>query len=120
MKASPRPCDHEADRRDCGTCVAAAHDRACKHLVAVGMAAPATVEAQRAADTALDDALAAKYGHAIVRANGIAATVEAHWPGQSVPLCDRCRVCCSVAGTACRNPSCPGRRVRCEMPEVRS
>lgn len=111
----PVACAHHADVRDCGTCVAAAHERIVNAAEVRAWAAPTTDEGPLL--LAFGDACAAREGHRVMRENGIAA-----W----------CSPMCSACGTygassepyvrrvgPCRNPRCPGRRVRCEVPKVR-
>lgn len=116
-RASPGvSCPHERDRRDCGTCVAAAHDRAVMTAEVRLHAAPP--EAFDAADAAHTEALDAQRGHRILRESGIALAVKTPWPH----LCPACSVrSANENGVVmrCRNLRCSGRRVRCELPEVR-
>lgn len=123
----PVACAHQADVRDCGECVAAAHVRAVDTARALRHAAP--FESTVDANEALNDAHAARFGHSVLRENGIAfmlAPVEGdprpvRVDGRSMPHQRPCRACglLGLCGYPCRFSKCPGRRVRCQVPEVR-
>ena len=112
----PVACAHHGDVRDCGTCVAARHDSIVNAAEVRAWAAPPTEEDRTLFD--FDDAKAAREGHRLLRENGIA-----HIPTCS-PLrwgmpCPRCGTPIRHYRGVCERMSCPGRRVRCELPEVR-
>lgn len=111
----PVACAHRGDVRDCGTCVAARHDSTVNAAEVRAWAAPPSEEDRSL--FAFDDAKAAREGHRILRENGIAL-----WQPASLGyLHRRCRGCRTMqpADAPCAFAACPGRRVRCELPEVR-
>lgn len=117
----PVACGHCTDRRDCGTCSTAAHERAFEHAKACAKAAMYGVpfdgseEAQRRSVDAED----AQRGHRILRENGIALDLV-RAPRLGTIACIACGLkASSPLDVSCRNLRCPGRRVRCELPEVR-
>ena len=104
-----RACSHR-DLRDCGPCLAEAHQRVTETTAVLVFAAPDGPERDAAIELHLD-AKHAKIGHALLWAHGIAV-----WPSAS--FCAACSTARTV-GHICRNPRCPGRRVRFEAPAVR-
>ena len=116
------PCPHHPDVRDCGDCVAAAHRRAIAAAEVRVHAAPDQC-AEVFASMAMGDAEAALDGFNVLRENGIPLAVTTAWPH----LCPSCGVRSgyvpgrfAVLGAGiCPNSRCPGRRVRCQLPEVR-
>jgi hypothetical protein len=110
----PVACAHHGDVRDCGTCVAAKHDSTVNAAEVRAWAAPPTEEDP--ALFAFDDAKAAREGHRVLRENGIGAYQLTAALVASGGYCVACR---GAGWPFCRNLRCPGRRVRCELPEVR-
>lgn len=113
-RAAPVACHHCPDMRDCGECRARAHVRAVATAEVRELVAPD--ESKKIAKAARLDAEAARDGHRLLHANGIRVFVVglAFWRAP-------CLACGQIGevGALCRNPRCPGRRVRCELPEVR-
>lgn len=105
-------CEHEADVRDCGPCVAAAHEQAVEAARTARFPESETMPVI----AALDGARSARAGHAILREHGIAL-----WTDDDIQGWFRCSACHlgMRARGRCTNPTCHGRRVRCQLPEVR-
>lgn len=80
-------------------------------------AAP-TFEALKVADAAHTEALDVQRGHRILRENGIAFIPIRDPIVWSMP-CPRCGTPIKHHRGTCERMACPGRRVRCELPEVR-
>jgi hypothetical protein len=108
-----RACSHR-DLRDCGPCLAEAHQRATETTGVLVFAAPDGPERDAAIELHLD-AKHAKIGHALLWAHGIAAMVL---PSHGQSFCRHCNLWQS-ADVPCRDRRCPGRRVRFEAPAVR-
>lgn len=110
------PCPHHPDVRDCGDCVAAAHRRAIAAAEVRVHAAPDQC-AEVIASMAMGDAEAALDGFRILRENGVPLWQPANL-GCSHRRCRACRTM-QPADAPCAFASCPGRRVRYQLPEVR-
>lgn len=111
------PCPHHPDVRDCGDCVAAAHRRAIAAAEVRVHAAPDQF-AEVIASMSLGDAEAALAGFNVLRENGI-PFIPRCTPIQWGMPCPRCGTPIRHYRGACERMSCPGRRVRCQLPEVR-
>ncbi len=110
-RAAPVACHHCPDMRDCGECRARAHVRAVATAEVRELVAPD--ESKKIAKAARLDAESAREGHRLLRENGIAMCTS----GGYCPRCNAHSLPPKVG--VCPSPRCPGRRVRCELPEVR-